>query len=128
MGFSLAFETPSAPAMFDLRADDSALFEAAVWSRVEADQSWQFRNVLLPYLARDADTPGEALLRIAQRLESYITPYLATQLLSNPSIATHREVLLVLACLPESYAVQRQAARDLLGPQFPGCEAPIRER
>ena len=124
MGFSASNDVPATPTMYDVQADDVALFDAGVWSRIETQQSWQFWYIFLPHLARDPDTSDDALLRIAARLQTRIETGLAAQLLANPSIATHPDVLQILACLPDAYEVQRQQALDLLGPTFPGCTSP----
>ena len=121
MGFSASRGVPATPTMYDVRAEDIALFDAGVWTRIEAEHSWQFWYVFLPLLARDADASEDALLRIAARLQTRIETSLAGQLLANPSITTHPDVLQILACLPDPYTTQRQQARDLLGPAFPGC-------
>jgi len=121
MGFSASRGVPATPTMYDVRAEDVALFDAGVWTRIEAEQTWQFWSVFLPLLARDSDTPEETLLRIAARLPTYISVHIAGQLLANPSITTHPSVLQILACLPDAYEWQRQQARDLLGSAFPGC-------
>lgn len=121
MGFAQSRGLPATPTMYDVRADDAALFDAGVWSRIETQQAWQFWNIFLPLLARDSDTSEDVLLRIAARLQSTAETNLATQLLANPGITSHPNVLQILACLPDAYDTQRQQARDLLGPAFPGC-------
>jgi len=123
-GFAYSRGVPAAPILYDVQPDDAALFEAGVWSRIEAEQALQFWRVWLPFLAAEPDTPGEALQRIAMLLQTTSETALATSLLANPRITAHPDVLQILACLPDTYALQRQQARDLLGPAFTGCGAP----
>ena len=121
MGFANSRGVPATPTLYDVRAEDAALFDAGVWTRIEAEQTWQFWNVFLPLLARESDTPEEALLRIAARLPTLAVTNIATELLANPNITIYPDVLQILACLPDVYATQRQQARDLLGAAFTGC-------
>jgi len=123
-GFAYSRGEPAMPAMYDVQPDDAALFEAGVWRRIEDEQVLQFWRIWLPFLAVEPDTPGEALQRIARRLQTTSDPALAARLLANPRIATHRDVLQTLACLSDDYELQRQQARDLLGAEFTGCNPP----
>ena len=123
MGFAYARGIPATPTLYDVQVDDAALFDAAVWNRIEIEQTWQFWNIFLPFLAREPDTSDDALQRIATRLQTVTDTKLANQLLANPQIAAHPDVLQILACLPDAYTAQRQQARDLLGSAFTGCSA-----
>lgn len=120
-GFANSRGEPAAPTLYDVQSGDAALFEAGVWRRIEEEQTWQFWRIWLPFLASEPDTAEEALLRIATRLQGIGDPSLANRLLENPRIGQYPDVLQVLACLPDAYAIPRQQARDILGSKFTGC-------
>ena len=110
---------------YDVTSQDAALFEAEIWAQLDKREPSMFRNVLLPLLAVDADTPAAVLVRIARDLYDSSSSHIAWNLLENPAIADHPDVLLLLACLPvfpgDDYKLPRNRARELLGAAFPGC-------
>jgi len=114
-------------AFYNLESNDAPLFEETTWVQLETSAGWILWSAFFPYLAVDEDSPHEALLRIAQRLDEYISPHIASKLLANPRIQLYPDVLQLVACLPvfsgDAYEWVRMTAREMLGASFPGCEA-----
>jgi hypothetical protein len=114
---------------FDVKATDAALFDTSFWSELENADSRTLWAAFLPMLAADTDTPPAALMEIARLLRNYISGTVVWSLLDNPNVRKDREILEVLAGLPEfsgdPYESARQKARELLDelsePRTPEC-------
>jgi len=109
--------------LYDIERSDEALFDSGLWTEMAGE--WMLWGWLIPAIAIDDDTPRDVLLRITDRLQTYISAYTAWQLLRNRRIMDEEEVLAVLACLPvfrgDAYELPRARARELLGRTFSGC-------
>lgn len=111
---------PDTTRFFELTPADSALCRAELWGRMQVDRDphgvlW---FSLLPVVARDPDSPRDALLRLARMLRSYIAPHVADRLLENPVVRHDIPILTELSTLPvfqgDAYAEVRRRAGELL--------------
>jgi hypothetical protein len=103
---------------FDVRETDSVLWTEELWAELESTDQGVFWSGLMPTLAADPSTDREALLRIAERIETFITPHVGWELLENPSVESDREILTRLSQLPvyqgDTYEPIRSKASELL--------------
>src|SRR5699024_8607790 len=112
---------------FEIRPVDDYLFSQDVRNRFRKviedseDGSWnpQAYKSFLKMLARNTETPSDALLNIAELLYGEYHPGVAMVLIKNPVIKTDRTILETLAELPsfnnsEFYKQVRNQAREFL--------------
>ena len=100
--------------VYDVKPDDSALFEDRLWNALSAHHIFgRFRMML----ACDADTPAATLVRLAERLPKDGWPFFASLLLNEAQRRDVRPVAEVVARLSSSewdFTAARERAASLL--------------
>jgi hypothetical protein len=101
---------------YEISPADEYLFTSDFGARMRSADSWVYESVVVPLLIRSEHTPEPTLLRIAREIPSvaYITVHNVGVLLDHPVVRTSREILTVLAALPDLYAEVRVRAQELL--------------
>ena len=111
---------PDSTTFFDVSPADSVMFEESLWTDLEGDlenRSYLWSD-MLPAIAIASDVPSSVLMRLAERLYDKVLVRVANSLIDNPAVRNDRDILMVLAELPDlgngAYTRVRTIARRLL--------------
>ncbi len=103
---------------FDVGASDRYLFTKDFFTRLGDADPILLEQPFKEMLARDLDTPDEALWLIVTGLTKWISPWIGDLLLDNPRVRANREMIRYISELPvfqgDAYAPTRARARTLL--------------